>query len=271
MSNQNLTINANYILMHIGTKFDLETRARKTSTNNISRYHKLSKRQMLDTINNKIIECKPKENKNIISVVKTCKHIYRTITENFYGTASELLIKLNYDNEPINMTDDWKYCFPKLERRCKQKLIYINVLQYQADGLPCFEVWLKTANNSKLELTQDLVQECWKFGKIELIKLKPTNIDELGQYFIQEQHTPFSRFKPYSKLYHTSKKGIIKAKMEFVDYEEAAERVKGCNQTFAKSKALVEKVADKEILLDTITYETYVKTDTNVSEKTNIS
>lgn len=247
-----------------GTKFDLETRARETPTNNISRYRKLSKMQMLDTVDNRIIRCKPKENKDINTIVKTFKFVYRTTTENFYGTEAELLIKLNYANEPINMTNDWKYCFPKLERRCKQKLLYINVLQYQENGLPCNEVWLKTADNSKINLTQDLVEECWKLGTVELIELKPTNIDELGQYFIQENHTPFSRFKPYTKLFHTSKKGIIKSTMELIDYAEATERVKGCNQTFAKSKALVNRVEDKEILVDTITYETYVKSDTDV-------
>ena len=251
--------------MLIGTRFDLETRAREVAPN-IGRYKKFRKHEMLDTETGAIIKCKPRETKNEKFLTKVFKKVFRVVTSTFFGTSAERLIKFFYDEAPENTYTDWKYCLQKLQRRAKQKLVYILVLQYTDAGLPVLEVWLKTANDEKINLTQEIVQECWDFGKVEIIRLTPTNLDELASYYIQKSHTRYDKYPSYSKLYRTSKTGINKVDVELLDYEEAEKRVAGLERTFEVTKALVDVVDNKEICFQEITYETYIKPKADVEQ-----
>lgn len=241
-----------------GDYIDLETRAKEKGPN-IGRYKKISKNEVKDTVTNKIITCRSRDVKEEKALFKNFKGISRLILANFFGTDAEMLTKFGYDNGPIDTYRDFEYCFRKLQRRAKQKLLYIVVLQYQSNGLPRLECWLKTADNSKINLTQELVEECWKCGTVETVKLTPTNIVGLAQYFIPKNHSRLDSFPINAKLYRTSRKGIRKVTVEILDYEEAEKRVTGMERTFASTKKLVDKVNGKEILYQQTSYESYSK------------
>ncbi len=223
------------------------------------RYKRLSRYEMIDTVTNRVIECSPKAIKSEKALFRQFKPITRLVMQNFYGTNAERLLKLPYDDTATDTTYDWKYCLRKLMRRTNKKLIFIVVLQYKSDGLPMLEVWIRTADNSKINLTQDMVEDCWKYGKAEMIELTEDNLLQHAQYFIKKPNTRWDCFPSYAKLFRCSKTGIEKVKVEIVDYAEAQRRVAGCNQTFASTKALVDEVDGKSIIYQQVTYETYAK------------
>lgn len=127
-------------LYSFGSHIDLETTSKERKKNTkISRYKKISKHEVLDTVTNRVILCNSNVVKNEKIVFKQFKGVSRVVLTNFLGTDAEILTRQYYREQPINTYTDWQYCFRKLERRAKQKLLYIVVLQYQNDGLPRLE------------------------------------------------------------------------------------------------------------------------------------
>lgn len=246
-------------LYRYGNKYDIETLISKKN-HKIGNYHKLNRNEVVNIATGEIIRCKHMSQKQEKSLFKTFKHVQRIILANHFGNQGELLIILEYENTPINSYRDIKGFVSRFERRIKQKLEYILVLQYNYSNLPRYEMWTSIVDTeTPIDTIQDILEKCWTLGKVTIISLTPSNIEELSGYYIpQLKHTSLSCFPAYSKVYRTTK-GIKKIIAEEIDYEKAEKIVKGYNQTFASTKELVIDENGKEKTISKISYETYTK------------
>lgn len=246
-------------LYRYGDKFDLETQITKRN-HKICNYRKLNRNEVVNIATGEIIRCKHMSKKQEKLLFKTFKHTQRIILANHFGKLGEILIILEYEKEPKSSYKDVKGFVAKLERRIKQKLEYILVLQYDCSDLPRYEMWTSIAEaGTPIDIIQDIVEKCWTLGKVTIIPLTPSNIEKLSSYYIPKQnHTILSSFPAYAKIYRTSK-GIKKVIPEEIEYEKAESIVNGCNQTFASTKELVIDENGKEKTIGKISYETYTK------------
>lgn len=119
---------------------------------------------MLNTATGEVKKFQSHEMQNEKEQFKKLKYVFCLITENWWGNDTELLITLNYDKVPLLpqvMSQDFESLFRKLQRRLKQKLLYVIVLLYSTDGQPRFELWVKSADNTEIVISQRTLQSIW--------------------------------------------------------------------------------------------------------------
>ena len=219
-------------LYRYGNRYDLETQISKKN-NRIGIFRKLNRNDVLNT----------------------------ATLANHSGKLGELLVILEYENAPKNVYMDLKSFLAKIERRIKQKLEYILVLQYNCMELPQYEMWTSiNVDEISIDTLQDIVRECWTLGKITIIQLNPDNIVELSSYYIPKRNnaTRLDSFPAYAKVFRTSK-GIKRVIPEEMDYEEAEKIVAEYDRVFSSTKALIVNDNGKEKIIGKVSYETYKK------------
>ena len=247
-------------LYRYGNRYDLETQISKKN-NRIGIFRKLNRNDVLNTATGEIIRCKHINKKQEKLLFKTFKHLQRIILANHSGKLGELLVILEYENAPKNVYMDLKSFLAKIERRIKQKLEYILVLQYNCMELPQYEMWTSiNVDEISIDTLQDIVRECWTLGKITIIQLNPDNIVELSSYYIPKRNnaTRLDSFPAYAKVFRTSK-GIKRVIPEEMDYEEAEKIVAEYDRVFSSTKALIVNDNRKEKIIGKVSYETYKK------------
>ncbi len=253
-----------------GNKIDIEVRKHKSGPQ-IGKYRKLKGNKMLNTQTGEIKECTSHEFKNPKEIFKKFKHTTRFITNNWYGTNAELLIKLYCDTIPVNLKDfskDFESFYRKLARKLGQKLLYVAVLLFDKDNkTPRFEVYIKTSNNVEINISQRELQALWTNGDVIMVKITQDNIEFLTDYYIPKNHNITLDIYPTNiKITRTSKSGLSHIKPEITTYEKVEELQQNNFQiVYGSTKSLVDTVDGKELEFQRYNYETYKKIEDTLS------
>ncbi len=147
-------------------QFDLETR-KYQDLSHITLYKRIDGNKMLNESTGEIIDIKIKEKRVGRAVFRTMKVVYRVIKNNFDGTKSEILIILEFD-EPITDIEKLNKLIKSVIEKLKRKLVeivFIRVLVYREENKPEIEIWVKKADDSKIEITQEEIEQLWKERK----------------------------------------------------------------------------------------------------------
>lgn len=144
-------------------QFDFETR-KYQNLGHISPYKRIDGNKMLNELTGEVIDIKVKEKRVRRAVFRTMKVVYRIIKNNFNGSNSEILIILEFE-EPITDIEKLNKLIKNIIEKLKRRLgdiVFIRVLVYYEENQPEIEIWVNKADNSKIEISQEEIQQLWK-------------------------------------------------------------------------------------------------------------
>lgn len=240
-------------------QFDIETR-KYQNLGHLSPWKRISGNQMLNEDTGEIIDIKKKEKRKEKAVFRILKVQYRVTKNNFKGNETEIIIVL-YFNKPITDIEELKRLIKNFIEKLQRKLgeiIFIRVLLYKEPDQPIIHIWVKKADNTKLEIHQDTLEKFWgSNGEVKTIRITKSNIDRLAEYCF-DRNIKKNLYPTGIKVYSTST-NIKKVEPIEVDYDQVEELVKGCNQIYGGAVSFTEEIDEKEEEIQHITYESYNK------------
>lgn len=186
----------------------------------------------------------------------------RLILCNIEGNDTESLIKLHFDNkikDPKQVTKLVNKFFEKLKKEIPL-VKYIKVIIYKGLHCPECHLWLKTIDNSKLEIPPNLIEELWKEnGTVEQQEITKGNRGKLANYLSEENR---SHTKSYPHLLHIvthSRKNIKLEEEEPIIYNQLDDKLGDFEMQFQSTKRIYinDNLGQREIIR--MTYETYYK------------
>ena len=171
----------NYVCGHIVETVELDKMG-----GFVTRYRKLSKNEMMDTITGEIINVENSKSRDeqMWSLRSTMRRLRMIVNANFFGEPNELFITLTYRE---NMTDverlyiDFKNFFKRLRRRYKgYKFEYISAIEPQLRGAWHIHLLLKAMNVRHLYIPNDEIAELWGHGFTKTKRIEC--VDNIGAY-----------------------------------------------------------------------------------------
>jgi len=150
------------------------------------RYKKISKDEMVDKTTGEIIQVEHKEDRkgNISSLRRTISNLRDIINTNFVGGENELFITLTYAE---NMKDterlykDFDKFYKKLKRRLRgHELLYISVVEPQERGAWHVHLLLKDLTCESLYIHNEEIEKMWGQGFTKTERLH--HVDNVGAY-----------------------------------------------------------------------------------------
>ncbi len=241
-------------------QFDIETR-KYQNLGHISLYRRIKGNKMVSVATGEVIDIKKKEKRVSRAVFKIFKQLYRLIKNNFFGRNSEILIILEFE-EPITDIEEinklTKSIIEKTQRRLG-KIVFIRVLVYYEENKPEIEIWVKKADNSKIEITEEEIEKLWNNGKVTVRNITKNNIDYVASYF--KRNIEMDLYPTGIKIYSTSK-DIKKVAPIVMSYEDAEKLVAGYTPTYSGAVSIKENIENTEKEIQHITYESFEKKET---------
>ena len=186
----------------------------------------------------------------------------RLILCNFEGNSSEILIKLHFSKK-IKDSKQVTKLSNKFLNQLKKKItpiIYIKVWIYRGLHSPECHLWLKTIDNSKLEIPQSLLEELWKEnGTVEQQEITKENREKLANY-LSDNYRSSTRFYPHLLHIITYSRNYIKfEENEPIIYEQLNDKLKGFEKQFQSTKRIFINEVSGQREIVRVSYETYYK------------
>lgn len=150
------------------------------------RYKKISKDEMVDKTTGEIIQVEHKEDRkgNISSLRRTISNLRDIINTNFEGGENELFITLTYAE---NMKDterlyrDFDKFYKKLKRRLRgHELLYVSAVEPQQRGSWHIHLLLKDLTSKILYIHNEEIEKMWGQGFTKTERLH--HVDNVGAY-----------------------------------------------------------------------------------------
>lgn len=238
-------------------KADIITR-KNENADFLRKYRRVSANEYFNPKTGKVEKYNRKRTKNQASAFKCLKVANQLCLNNFEGNETEKLIKAFVNKKMKDTHQVTKILNDFLDNLKKEikPVTYIKVLLYNRVHYPICHFWLKTKDNSKLEISQELLEKLWKeHGIVMQIDLTEANREEMAKYY-QDYET-----KRYPHNIHilSYSKDIKHLRKEYLTRAELKEKLKGFAPKYQSTTVQVEKVNGKEIELQRTSYETYIK------------
>lgn len=239
-------------------KVDIITRKNRKAEF-LKKYKRVSADEYFNPRTGKVEKYKRKDTKNKSVAFKNLKTSNQYCLNNFEGNETEKIIEL-YVNKKIKDTHQLTNILSDFLEDLKQEIkpvMYIRVLLYKEKHKPICHFWLKTKDNSKLEISQELLEKLWKkHGTVEQIDLTKENREEKAEYHYNGCRTDCYPHNIHILSYSRDIKPLRK---EYLTRAEVKEKLKGFSPTYQSATVQGERVNGKEVELQRTSYEGYVK------------
>ena len=239
-------------------KVDIITRKNRKA-DFLKQYKRISADEYFNPRTGNVEKYKRKDTKNKSVAYKNLKISNQYCLNTFEGNETEKIIEL-YVNKKIKDTHQLTNILSDFLEDLKQEIkpvMYIRVLLYKAKHEPICHFWLKTKDNSKLEISQELLEKLWKkHGTVKQIDLTKENREEKAEY-----HYNGCKTDCYPRNIHilSCSRDIKPLRKEYLTRVETREKLKGFVPKYQSATVQVEKINGEEIELQRTSYESYVK------------
>lgn len=239
-------------------KVDIITR-KSEKADFLKKYKRVSADEYFNPRTGTVEKYKQKDNKSKSVAFRNLKTGNQICLNNFEGNETEKIIEL-YFNKKMKDIHQLKNILDEFLEDLKleiKPIMYIKILLYNGKHKPICHFWLKTKDNSKLEISQKLLDKLWKkHGTVKQIDLTKENREEKAEYHYNGCKTSY-----YPRNIHivSHSRDIKPLRIEYLTRAELKEKIKGFTPKYQSATVQVEKVNGKEIEVQRTDYETYVK------------
>lgn len=239
-------------------KVDIITRKNK-KVDFLKNYKRVSADEYFNPRTGNVEKYKRKDTKNKSVAFKNLKIGNQYCLNTFEGNETEKIIEL-YFKTKIKDTHQLTNILSDFLEDLKQEIkpiMYLRILLYNGKHRPICHFWLKTKDNSKLEISQELLEKLWKkHGTVKQIDLTKENREEKAEY-----HYNGCKTDCYPRNIHilSYSRDIKPLRKEYLTRAETRDKLKGFLPKYQSATVQVEKVNGKEVELQRTSYESYVK------------
>lgn len=238
------------------TRVEVVTR-KNNKTNFLSKYRRISANEYFNPRTKQIEKYKKKRTKNSQKAFGILKRSSLLLLNNIEGNNTEKLIKASFNKKQKDTKVVMKVFnefFKKLKKHIPP-IMYIRIWIYPGMHYPICHLWLKTIDNSKLEISQELLEKLWgETGTVEQVEITKENREKITNYCsVNKKSYPHNLHILYAS------KGIKPPFKEEVTHKVAKEKLKGFERVYASATAQKEKIDDRYIELQRTSYEGYIK------------
>ena len=186
----------------------------------------------------------------------------RLILCNFEGNEAEILIKLSFNKKikDIKLVTKLSNAFlTKLKKRLAP-IIYIKVWKYNDLHWPECHLWIKTIDNSKIEILQSTLEDIWKEnGIVEQQKITSGNRERLANYLSNKNNT--KNYPHFLRIVTYSRKYIKFEEEEQIIYGQLIDKLEGFETQNQTTKRIFVNINSKQEEIMRISYETFFKAE----------
>ena len=239
-------------------KVDIITRKNRKA-DFLKQYKRISADEYFNPRTGNVEKYKRRDTKNKSVAFKNLKIGNQYCLNTFEGNETEKIIEL-YFKTKIKDTHQLTNILSDFLEDLKQEIkpiMYLRILLYNGKHRPICHFWLKTKDNSKLEISQELLEKLWKkHGTVKQIDLTKENREEKAEY-----HYNGCKTDCYPRNIHilSCSRDIKPLRKEYLTRAETREKLKGFIPKYQSATVQAEKVDGKEVELQRTSYESYVK------------
>ncbi len=188
----------------------------------------------------------------------------RLLQSNIEGNEAERLIELCFakkEKDSKKVVKKVNRFTIRLKNKIKQPVDIIKIWLYDARHQPRCHIWLKTKDNSKLEISQEMLEELWgAIGTVTQIEITKRNINKLRDYFLDKGKYKLG-FYPMNLHIVTKSRGMKPLVIEkHIGKSELREKLKGYKPIYQNDIVQVVKTKNGAEIQSVI-FETYIKSE----------